>query len=81
MKSDELIDAEFTSVWDGGIEITTKCRVNMGTKEVMDISVQDLPSSVLELFEILDREYVTINDKEYPVFGTEAKEVGCFWYK
>ena len=30
-------DATFTSVWDGGTEITTNCKVNVDTREIFDI--------------------------------------------
>lgn len=35
-------EAEFTSVWYGGILVTTGCKVNMDTKEVFGISRRQL---------------------------------------
>lgn len=68
-------NATFTSVWDGGYEVTTNCKVNMATKEVFDVEISDIDTNCLE---ILDTEYVTIDDIDYPV-STDKKETE-YWY-
>ena len=54
-------DATFTSVWDGGYEVTTNCKVNMETKEVFDIESVDVDVNILE------KEYVTVDSVDYSV--------------
>lgn len=68
---DMIKEATFTSVWDGGYEVTTNCKINMETKEVFDIETVDVDVNILEY------EYVTIDGKEYPVSNDEATE---YWY-
>lgn len=69
----------FTSVWDGGYEVTTNCKINMETKEVFDIEKIE----VNEELEHLDSEYVTIDGKNYPIFNldTDNLEDDEFWYE
>lgn len=64
-------NATYTSVWDGGYEVTTNCKVNMGTKEVFDIETVDVDVDILEY------EYATIDGKEYPVSNDGDSE---YWY-
>lgn len=73
-------DANFTSIWDGGFAITTGCKANMATKEVFDIEVSD---GTADMVNELDKEYITIDGKDYPVFGEEDRpeEQECFWYR
>lgn len=59
-------NAKFTSVWDGGYEVITNCKVNMETKEIFDIETVDVDVDILE------EEYVTINDKKYSVFEIDG---------
>lgn len=63
--------ATYTSVWDGGYEITTSCKINMETKEVFDIEIVDQDVDVLE------GEYVTIDGKKYSVSNTGNE---AYWY-
>ena len=65
----------FTSVWDGGFEVTTNCKINMETKKVFDIEVSE---DTADLVNELDYEYVTIDEKEYPV--SNDKEDTEYWY-
>lgn len=75
----QIVDAEYTSVWDGGeYEITTSCKVNMATKEVFDI---EKDGNLDEVVETLDEEYVTINGVDYPVVPKDEAEDGDFWYE
>ena len=65
----------FTSVWDGGFEVTTNCKINMETKKVFNIEVSE---DTADLVNELDYEYVTIDEKEYPV--SNDKEDTEYWY-
>lgn len=65
-------NATFTSVWDGGCEVTSNCKVNTETKEVFDIGVIDIDMDILE------EEYVTIDNVDYPVSRDEDTE---YWYE
>lgn len=72
-------NAKFTSVWDGGHEVTTSCKVNMETKEVFDIELAEVNESL----DVLEKEYVVIDDVEYPVFQLSdiTEEDNEFWYE
>jgi hypothetical protein len=72
-------NATFTSVWDGGYEVTTNCKVDMETREVFDIEVND--SDNIEKLNELDREYITIDGEEFDVFSVDEVEDGNFWYE
>ena len=75
----------FTSVWDGGFEITTKCKVNTETKEIFDIEVSE---STADAVNDLDEEYVTIDGidyravtAEYANLYPEEMDDETFWYE
>lgn len=68
-------NAEYTSVWDGGVGITAPCKVNMDTKEVFDIEMVDV-----EGLDVLEEEYVTINDKRYSV-SRSGEDDTEYWYE
>lgn len=68
-------NATFTSVWDGGFEVTTNCKVNMETKKVFNIEMSE---GTADLVNQLDYEYVTIDEKEYSV--SNDKEDTEYWY-
>lgn len=72
-------NAIFTSVWNGGYEVTTNCKVNMETNEVFDIEMREVDESL----DILEKEYVVIDDVEYPVFQLSdiTEEDNEFWYE
>lgn len=63
----------FTSVWDGGYEVTTNCKVNMETKEVFDIEKANVNNSL----DILEAEFVTIDGVDYSVSNDDTTE---YWY-
>ena len=69
-------DAKFTSVWDGGYKITTKCKVNMETKEVFDIEVSE---DIADLVDDLNYEYVTIDGENHFV-SYNGEEDTTYWY-
>ncbi len=78
-----ILLAEFTSVWDGGFAVTTKCKVNESTKEVFGIEVSE---DTADMVNNLDEEYVTINGQDFPVvsdeyMGNDPEEQGGYWYR
>lgn len=56
-------NATFTSVWDGGYEVTTNCKINMETREVFDIEMAGVDDSL----DVLEAEFVTIDNIVYAV--------------
>lgn len=66
-------DATFTSVWDGGYEVTTNCKVNMETKEIFDIEMAEVDDNL----DILEAEFVTIDGIDYAVSNDNITE---YWY-
>jgi hypothetical protein len=58
-----IIEATYTSVWDGGVEITSACKYDADERRVFDIADADVSG-----VESLEREYVTLPD------GTELGE-------
>lgn len=74
-------NATFTSVWDGGYEVTTDCKVNMETREVFDIEINN--DDNIEGLNNLDYEYITINGEEFDVLNKDLNDVGVtdFWYE
>lgn len=60
-------DAAYTSVWDGHITVTSRCKVNTDAKEVFDIETVDIDG-----INVLTKEYVTVGGMQYPV--TELDE-------
>lgn len=82
---ENIKDAMFTSVWDGGFEITTKCKVNTETKEIFDIEVSE---SNADMVEHLDEEYVTIDGTDYRAVTAEYANLypeemddETYWYE
>jgi hypothetical protein len=67
-------NATFTSIWDGGYEVTTNCKVNIETKEVFDIEMAGVDDSL----DILESEFVTIDDVDYAISNDNATE---YWYQ
>ena len=75
--------AEVTSVWDGGVEITTGCTVDLCTHRVFDI---EMCVDEADAVEVLEREYVSIDGKKYPVvrkdeLTPDMMAAGYFWYE
>lgn len=66
--------ATYTNVWENGFRITTNCKVNMLTKEVFDIEV-----SSIDIDEILEDEYITIDCEDYDVSNNENETE--YWYR
>ena len=75
-----IVKAKFTSEWDGGYRVTTPCKVNLRTKKVFDIEVND----EVDGLEVLDIEYITLNGVErrvYPENEAEQMAENVFWYE
>lgn len=66
-------NATFTSVWDGGYEVTTNCKVNTETREVFDIEMAEVGDSL----DVLEAEFVTIDGIDYAVSNDDMTE---YWY-
>lgn len=66
-------NATFTSVWDGGYEVTTNCKVNTETREVFDIEMAEVDDSL----DVLEAEFVTIDGIDYAVSNDDMTE---YWY-
>lgn len=77
----DVSTAHFCSVWDGGIKVETECKVNIKTREVFDIEISDIDADLLE---VLDEEYIIIDDVKFPVGPKDDLEDGdlfTFWYE
>lgn len=79
---DEICEATFVSVWDGGIELETECKVDTKTRRVFDIEDSGInPNSV----ESLDEEYIIIDDDiKMPVYKKSdlyEDDIFSFWYE
>ena len=74
-------NATFTSVWDGGYEVTTDCKVNMETREVFDVKINN--DDDIEGLNSLDYEYITVDGEEFDVLNKDLNDVGItdFWYE
>ena len=55
-------NAIFTSVWDGGLKINSKCCANRKTKIISRIGENDVNDSVEEGLDCLEDEYITFLD-------------------
>ena len=70
-----IVKGKYISVWDGNtIKIATNCMVDMETKEVFDIETIN-PDDYYEELDVLDEEYVIINNKRF-----EVEEVNGVYY-
>lgn len=77
--AEHIVEAAFVSVWDGGYEVATPCRVNTRTREVFDIGVSE---GTAEMVNELEEEFIRFEDgMEYPVEERESAARGAFWYK
>lgn len=55
------VNADYTSVWDGGYEVTTGCEVDLNTGLI------HIESADADEVEVLDREYMEFNHREFEV--------------
>ena len=70
-------EATFESYWDGGVCVSTSCKVNMDPKEVFDIEI----ATNIDGLDCLDAEMVVIDDVQYPVFRQDDAGPNDFFYK
>jgi len=56
-----VVECTYTSVWDGGVTIESPARANLETRTIEIESSDDVDG-----VETLEREFVTIDGKEYP---------------
>lgn len=78
---EEVREAYFYSVWDGGIVVETECKVNIRTREVFDIEISDMDADLLE---VLDKEYIVIGGVKFsacPKDDLEDGDLFTFWYE
>jgi len=60
-------NATYTSVWDGGLEISSRCYVDMDEHLIVEMGENDFPESMTETLDTLEDEYVTMDTGErYP---------------
>lgn len=57
-----IVNGCFHSVWDGGVDVSTPCKVDMKTKKVFDIVVADVAE-----VDNLEKEYVSFYGEEHDV--------------
>ena len=68
-------NATFTSVWDDGIEISSRCYASKRTHRITRMGKNDVNSSVENSVETLEREYVTLDTgEEYPAVPADEME-------
>lgn len=73
-----IASAQYVTVWDSGMTVTTSCKVNLKTKEVFDIETLDMPT-----VEVLEEEFIRFsNGTEEDVYPKDCAEKpeGAYWY-
>jgi hypothetical protein len=65
-------DAIFTSVWNGGTEISSHCKVDTETGNIFDIEAVNVTGMNLET---LDEEYVVLDNKKYGVSKDDRPKI------
>ncbi len=63
-----MVQGAYTSVWDGGVEVTTDCRINLKTGEVNADPAEEILADNLNS---LDDQYVTIKGRDFKVHSAE----------
>lgn len=78
---DIIQSCKFTSVWDGGDEITTDATVNLYTREVIAECVD--PDNLGYECNVLDNEFITMKDgTTHAVYAKDdCNPKEDFWYK
>lgn len=57
-------NATITSVWDGGFEVSARCYVSKRKHLITRIGKNDVSDSIEEGLDVLEREYVTLDNGE-----------------
>jgi hypothetical protein len=63
-----LVDGEYVSVWDGGVEVKSPCTVDPRTRKIEIEHAADVDG-----LETMEREYVVLNGKEYKAVNEEYR--------
>lgn len=72
-----VVDAEFHSLWENGVDVKSSCKVNLDTLEVFDIQMVNV-----EGVDALDSEYIILpNGEKHLVFQKGEQDIGEFWQK
>lgn len=75
-------DATFISVWDGGFELLSSCKVNTETREVFNIEqFEDAVDDDGDELENLIREYIIVNGTDTVLKVLILKQNKDYWYK
>lgn len=74
-------NATFTSVWYGDLAVTTNCKVDTETHEIVYIETVEGD----ERMEILKREYITLDGVDYNAYCLESDNdtvnESDYWYR
>lgn len=73
----KIVEGEYISVWDGGMEICSPCKINTETKEVFDIEPGSMDADALNN---LEDEFVQINGERFEV-SRDSGDGTDYWYK
>lgn len=77
-------NAQYVSVWNGGFELVSTCKINTQTHEIFDIqTLADTVDDDGDELDILDEEYVIIDGQKFPARNTDddPKSEFDYWYK
>lgn len=74
-------NATITSVWRGGLTVTTNCKVDTETHKIFDIEKVDGD----ERMKVLEREYITLDGVDYDAYCLECDNdtvnENDYWYR
>lgn len=74
----EIVEATFTSVWDGGRLISSNCKVNLDTREITDIQTVEQAEGLNNL----ERQFVTIDGEDFDATQFDERDDQImYWYK
>jgi len=70
--SELILEVPFVSVWDGGVEVETQCRVNIKTGEVHAIEKSGLRGmAYVRGLDVCEEQYIVMNDEKVIVYEDE----------
>lgn len=75
-KNGTTLPAAYTSMWDG-MEITTPCRFDPETGVLSEIEDSGLPECMLASLQTLEKQYVIVNGRQYPVRENDEGELAA----
>lgn len=62
-----IINGVFCSIWDNGVTVKSNCKINLLTRQVIDIEQVD-PSDLDDDLDILQTEYILIDEEPFNVY-------------